>query len=55
MSILDKAKEFAEQNPDKVDQLVEKAGDLLDAKTDGKFADKVDQAQELAKEKLRGN
>ncbi|QGU01057.1 Antitoxin [Corynebacterium kalinowskii] len=54
MSIFDKAKDFAEKNPDQVDGLIEKAGDLIDAKTEGKFADKVNQAQELAKDKLRG-
>lgn len=54
MGIFDKIKDFAEQNPEKADQVIDKAGDMIDAKTDGKYADKVDQAQELAKEKLHG-
>lgn len=54
MSMLNKAKEFAEQNPDKVDEAIEKVGDLIDTKTEGKFADKIDKAQELAKDKLHG-
>ncbi|AKK02079.1 antitoxin [Corynebacterium epidermidicanis] len=52
MGLLDKAKELAEQNPDKVDQIIEKVGDVIDEKTGGKFSDQVDQAQEMAKDKL---
>ena len=48
----EKASEFAGQNPDKVDQAVEKAGDLVDERTGGKFADKVDTGQEFANNKL---
>lgn len=54
MGIFDKIKDIAKQNPEKADEVIEKAGDMIDAKTEGKYADKVDQAQELAKEKLRG-
>lgn len=52
MSIFDKAKEFAKNNPDKVDQGVEKAGDAFDSKTDNKYADKTDKAQEALRNKL---
>ncbi|QTH59734.1 antitoxin [Corynebacterium hindlerae] len=55
MDIIDSAKEFAKKNPDKVDQVIDKAGDLIDSKTGNKYADKVDQAQKLAKDKLHGN
>ena len=34
------------QNPDKIKAGVEKAGDLIDKQTGGKYADKVDSAQE---------
>lgn len=54
MGIMDSIKDFAEKNPDKVDMAVDKVGDLIDAKTDGKFADKVDKAQDIAKGKLHG-
>jgi hypothetical protein len=36
------------QNPDKIKAGVEKAGDLLDKQTGGKYADKVDAVQEKA-------
>ncbi|AEK91407.1 Hypothetical protein CpMEX30_0075 [Corynebacterium pseudotuberculosis] len=52
MDILNKAKELLDQNADKVKDAVEKVGDLVDEKTDGKFADKVDQVQEAVKKKL---
>ena len=51
MGILDDAKKFIDEHDDKVDQAIEKAGDLVDDKTEGKFADKVDQAQNMAEEK----
>src|SRR3954465_9995378 len=34
------------QNPDKIKAGVEKAGDLIDKQTGGKYADKVDSVQE---------
>ena len=46
----DKAVELVQGNSDKVDEAVEKAGDLIDEKTGGQFSDKVDMAQEKAKE-----
>lgn len=49
MGIFDQAKEFAQNNPDKVDQAVDKVGDVVDEKTGGKFASQVDMAQEKAK------
>jgi hypothetical protein len=49
MSIMDKMKELLGQHGDKVDKVVEKAGDMVDEKTGGKYADKVDKAQEQAR------
>lgn len=54
MGIFDKIKDLAAKNPDKVEQGIEKAGDLIDQKTEGKYADKVDQAQDIARDKLKG-
>ncbi|MEJ5927871.1 antitoxin [Corynebacterium sp. H128] len=54
MGIMDQAKDFAEKNPGKVDEIIEKVGDIVDSKTQGKYADKVDQAQQMAKEKMHG-
>ena len=53
-SAKDKASEFAQDNPDKLDQGVEKAGDFADDKTGGQHADQIDKGQDLAHEKLDG-
>ncbi|WP_280204771.1 antitoxin [Nocardia farcinica] len=37
-----KAMDLAAQNADKVDAVIDKAGDLVDEKTGGKFAGQVD-------------
>lgn len=49
MGILDKAKDLLSQNADKVEQAIEKAGDIVDEKTQGKYSGAVDKAQEAAK------
>ena len=48
MSIVDKVKQMLGQNPDKARQGVERAGDMFDERTGGKYADKVDRVQEKA-------
>jgi hypothetical protein len=49
MGFLDKAKQLLSQNADKVDQAIDKAGDIVDEKTQGKYSQHVDKAQEAAK------
>ena len=49
MGFLDKVKSLVSQNADKVDQAIEKAGDIVDQKTRGKYASQVDKVQEAAK------
>ncbi|MEU6585148.1 antitoxin [Nocardia sp. NPDC046763] len=48
-----KAAELAGQHADKLEPLIDKAGDLVDQQTDGKFADAVDKVQDAAKQALR--
>ncbi|MFC6881094.1 antitoxin [Actinomadura yumaensis] len=48
MSIVDKVKEMLGQNAGKARQGVEKAGDMADRKTGGKYSDKIDKAQDQA-------
>jgi hypothetical protein len=48
MGFLDDAKKFIDEHDDQVDQAIEKAGDLVDDKTGGTFADQVDKAQDAA-------
>jgi antitoxin protein of toxin-antitoxin system len=49
MGFLDKAKDLLAQNADKVDAAIDKAGEFVDSKTDGKFKDTVNQVQEARK------
>lgn len=44
----DKAKEFADQHSDQVDQEVQKAGDAVDQKTGGRFGNQIDQGEQQA-------
>ncbi|OBI50669.1 kanamycin biosynthetic protein [Mycobacterium kyorinense] len=49
MGFLDKAKDLLSQNADKVEQAIDKAGDFVDTKTQGKYKDTVDKVQDAAK------
>jgi len=51
---LDKAKDLAAENKDQVDDVIDRAGDMIDEKTDGKYSDQVDQGQEAAKDFVEG-
>jgi hypothetical protein len=53
MGFLDKAKDLLAQNADTVGSAIDKAGEFVDSKTDGKFKDTVNQAQEAAKNALK--
>jgi MT0933-like antitoxin protein len=53
MGIFDKAKDALSGQEDKIDAGVEKAGDMVDERTESKYAEQVDQAQEMARDKLR--
>ena len=52
MSMFDKAKDLLSEHGDQVDEGIDKLGDLIDEKTGGEHADKVDMAQEKLKEGL---
>lgn len=54
MSFIDKAKDFAEKNSDKVNAAIDKAGDLIDERTGGKHAEHIDTIQEKTSEFLTG-
>jgi hypothetical protein len=53
MGIFDKAKDALSGQEDKVDAGIEKAGDMVDDRTEGKYAEQVDQGQEMGRDKLR--
>lgn len=50
----DKAKQFAEDNPDKVDQGIDKAGDTVDDRTGGQHSEHVDKGQDALRDKFGG-
>jgi MT0933-like antitoxin protein len=49
MGFLDKVKGLVANNADKVDSAIDKAADIVDQKTQGKYADQVDKVSEVAK------
>ncbi|MGE5695992.1 MAG: antitoxin [Candidatus Sericytochromatia bacterium] len=55
MGFLDKAKDLLAKNADKVDTAIDKAADIVDSKTQGKYKDKVDKVQEAAKKAMDKN
>ncbi|MFI9406327.1 antitoxin [Nocardia sp. NPDC052316] len=52
-NLANKAVDLAQQHADKVETVIDKAGDLVDKQTGGKYAGQVDSAQEAAKKALR--
>ncbi|TCJ94239.1 antitoxin [Nocardia alba] len=48
-----KAMDLAAQHADKVDSVIDKAGDVVDEKTGGKYSGQVDSAQAAAKNAIR--
>jgi MT0933-like antitoxin protein len=55
MALLDKVKDPLSKNKDKVDTAIDKAGDMVDKKTQGKYTQHVDKVQEAAKNQLNKN
>ena len=54
MSFLDKAKGMLDKHDDKVDQLLERAGDEVDKRTGGKHAAHIDRAVDEAQKRTGG-
>jgi hypothetical protein len=52
---LDKTKEVLSENADKVGQAIDKAGDIIDEKTKGKYSSTVDKVQDAAKNAVEKN
>ena len=49
MGFLDKAKDLLSQNADKIEMAIDKAGEFVDDKTQGKYSDTIHKVQEEAK------
>ena len=45
---MDKAKDFVKKHDKQVDQGMEKAGDMVDKRTGGKYADQIDKGVDQA-------
>ncbi|OBA64466.1 hypothetical protein A5647_01955 [Mycobacterium sp. 1100029.7] len=52
MGFLDKAKDLLAQNADKVETAIDKAGEFVDDKTQGKYSDTIHKVQDEAKKAL---
>ena len=52
MGLFDKAKDVAKDNADKLDGVIDKAADMADEKTGGKYSEKIDKAAESARNAL---
>ncbi|MFD0419570.1 antitoxin [Streptomyces sp. NPDC127108] len=55
MSVMDKLKQMLKGHEDKAGQGIDKAGDFVDEKTQGKYSSQVDTAQEKLKEQFGGD
>jgi len=55
MGFLDKVKDLVSKNKGAVDTAIEKAGDVVDSKTQGKYASTVDKVQDAAKNAVDKN
>ncbi|WMX43777.1 antitoxin [Streptomyces roseicoloratus] len=54
MSVMDKLKQMLKGHEDKAGQGIDKAGDYVDGKTQGKYSSQVDTAQDRMKQQLGG-
>ncbi len=52
VGILDKITDAVGDNSDQVSSAIDAAGDVVDDKTDNKFAEQVDQAQDFLKDQV---
>ncbi|MFC8507857.1 antitoxin [Streptomyces sp. NPDC057411] len=52
MSVMDKLKQMLKGHEDKAGQGIDKAGDFVDDKTQGKYSGQVDTAQDKLKQQL---
>lgn len=55
MSMMDRLKQMLKGHEDQAGQGIDKAGDFVDEKTQGKYKSQVDMAQEKLKEQLRSD
>lgn len=52
MGLFDKVGDLAKQHESKIEQGIDQAGDFVDSKTGGKYAEHVDKAQDFANQQV---
>ena len=52
MGIFDRAKDALSEHSEQVAAAIDKVGDLVDEKTEGKYTEQVDKGQDIARDKL---
>jgi hypothetical protein len=52
MGIFDDIKGTADANEEKIEAVIDQAGDFIDEKTGGRYAEQVDQAQAFLKDQI---
>ncbi|MFI6273723.1 antitoxin [Streptomyces sp. NPDC050988] len=55
MSVMDKLKGMLKGHPDQANKGVDKAGDMVDEKTQGKYSGQVDSGQDRLKDQFGSN
>ncbi|MGW0531143.1 antitoxin [Streptomyces sp. NPDC003032] len=55
MSMMDKLKQMLKGHEDKAGQGIDKAGDFVDEKTQGKYSGQVDSAQDKLRDQFGGD
>jgi hypothetical protein len=55
MSVLDKVKSMLHGHESQADRAVDKAGDMIDEKTGGKYQSQVDMVQDQAKKQIHAD
>ncbi len=55
MGLMDRVKGMLSGHKDQANSAVDKGGDMIDDRTGGKYADKVDTGQEKAKDIISGD
>jgi MT0933-like antitoxin protein len=52
MGIFDRARDALSEHSEQVGAAIDKAGDFVDEKTEGKYAEQVDKGQDMARDQL---
>lgn len=54
MNMFDDAKKFVDEHDEQVDQVLDKAGDIVNEKTGGQYGDQIEQGVNFAQQQTGG-